>query len=68
VNLTKTIKIKKTKTLLLNSYSFIYYLFSNVCLGRFIKEKNKKERDIKKIGYFHSLDEGRNKKREKYNG
>jgi hypothetical protein len=39
-----------------------------VCLDRFIKERNKKERDSKEIGYFYSLDEERNKKREKYNG
>jgi hypothetical protein len=38
-----------------------------VCLGRFIKE-SKKERDSKEISYFYSLDEERNKEREKYNG
>jgi hypothetical protein len=39
-----------------------------VCLGGFIKERNKKERDRKEICYFYSLDEERNKERKKYNG
>jgi hypothetical protein len=30
-----------------------------------MKERNKKERDSKEIDYFYSLDENRNKKREK---
>jgi hypothetical protein len=39
-----------------------------VCLSTFTKERNKKERDSKEIDYFYSLDEKRNKEREKYNG
>jgi hypothetical protein len=41
---------------------------NTVCLGRFTKEINKKERDSKKIGCFYHLDKERNKEREKYNG
>jgi hypothetical protein len=46
------------------SLKIFFALFSHlhyVCLGKFIKE-----RDSKEICYFYSLDEERNKKREKY--
>jgi hypothetical protein len=38
---------------------------NTVCLGRFTKEINKKERDSKEIDYFYSLDMERNKERGK---
>jgi hypothetical protein len=39
-----------------------------VCLGRFTKERNKKERDSKEIDYLYGLYKERNKERKKYNG
>jgi hypothetical protein len=34
-----------------------------VCFDRFMRERNKEERDIKEISYFFGLDEERNKVR-----
>jgi hypothetical protein len=39
-----------------------------VCLILFTKERNKKERDSKTIGYFYGLYKEINKEGEKYNG
>jgi hypothetical protein len=41
-------------------------LVHSVCLDRFIKERNKKERDRGEIQHFHSLEEERNKERKKF--
>jgi hypothetical protein len=46
-----------------NLYEFLHC----VCLSRFRKERNKKERNDKEIEYFHGLDDKRNDHREKYN-
>jgi hypothetical protein len=45
----------------------IFGIQSCVCLGRFTKEKNKKEKDSKEICHFYGLDKERNKERDKYN-
>jgi hypothetical protein len=44
--------------MLSTSYEYLHY----VCLGRFIKERNKKERDGKEISNFYCLDKGRIKR------
>jgi hypothetical protein len=42
-----------------------YFSLHYVCLGKFIKERNKEERDGKEISNFYRLDKGRNNEREK---